>query len=85
MNRQFIFQARNSMPDHMNVSTGQYVGNQRELRDALKRMGDEQYERTGIESNYEPLTPAEMRDPTVHGVTDEGLDQQERAWHDAML
>jgi hypothetical protein len=85
MNRQFIFQARNSMPDHMNIATGQFVGNDTQLRDALKRMGDEQFERTGIESNYEPMTRAEMADPTAHGVTEEGRESQERVWHNAKV
>jgi hypothetical protein len=72
------------MPDHMNVATGQYVGNRVQLHDALKRMNEDQFERTGIEADYVPMTAAEMRDPTAHGVTDEGLDAQERTWHDTL-
>src|SRR5215472_11151731 len=81
--RQYVFQARGAMPDHMNVATGQYVTNRIQLSDALKRMGDGQYERTGITSDYQYMTPAEMRDPSIHGVTEEGLDSQEREWHSA--
>lgn len=60
------------------------MNNERELRDAIKRQSDETSERTGIEHNLEYLTRAEMRDPSAHGVTDEGLQEQERTWHDLM-
>jgi hypothetical protein len=83
--RQYIFQTRASVPEHFNVATGQYVNNTRELRDALARHSDEQSERTGIEHNLEYLTPSEMRDPSAHGVTDEGLEDQRKAWHDGPL
>lgn len=82
--RDYVFQARNSTPEHFNVSAGQYVSNDRELRDAFKRQSDEQSERLGIEHNLVPLTRAEMRDPTVHGVTEEGLDSQSKAHSEAL-
>ena len=70
------------MPEHFNTTVGGYVSNEREMRDALKRVRDEQSERLGIEHNYEYLTRAEMADPSAHGVTDEGLDTTRRVRHD---
>jgi hypothetical protein len=83
--RDYVFQARNSMPEHFNTSIGQNVNNERELRDALKRQSDEQSERLGIEHNLEYLTRSEMADGSAHGVTDEGLESQARSWHDMGL
>lgn len=80
--RDFQFQFRPSTPEHFNTSLGQYVSNERELRDAIKRQSDEASERNGIEHNMEFLTRADMADPSAHGVTDEGLDDTRRAWHD---
>lgn len=69
-----MFNVRNSTPEHFSTAVGGYVSNDRDLRDALKRMSDEQSERVGMDHNYEYLTRSEMADPTAHGVTEEGLD-----------
>lgn len=82
--RDFVFQVRTSTPEHFNHSVGAYVSNERELRDAFKRISDDQSERTGIEHNHEFLTRAEMADGSAHGVTEEGLDVTARVHHDAM-
>ena len=79
--RQFNFNVRNSMPEHFNYSVGSYVSNERQLRDAIKVVGDEQYHRLGIESDYQYLSPSDMADASAHGVTEEGLDDTARATH----
>lgn len=83
--RDYVFQARSSMPEHFNHAVGVNVNNERELRDAIKRQSDEVSERTGIEHNMDFLTRAEMADQKAHGVTDEGLEEQSRSWRDMGL
>jgi len=83
--REFVFQHRPSMPEHFSHAIGRPVLNERDLRDALKRQSDEQSERLGIEHNLDFLTRAEMADPSVHGVTGEGLEESRREWHDMGL
>ena len=78
-NRQFSFNVRNSLPEHFNHSVGSYVSNERQLRDALKVISDEQSARVGMDHNYEYLSPADMADASAHGVTEEGLDDTRRA------
>lgn len=83
--RDYVFQTVNSMPEHFNNTLGRPVNNERDLRDGLKRLSDEASERNGIETNLEYLTRAEMADPRAHGVTDEGLEDTRREWHDLGL
>jgi hypothetical protein len=83
--RDWVFQTRNSTPEHFNTTLGRPVNNERDLRDGLKRLSDEQSERNGIEQNFEFLTRAEMADSGAHGVTDEGLEQTRREWRDLGL
>ena len=66
--RIFDFQARASLAEHFNMAAGQYVNNQREFRDALKRRSDEVSERLGIEHDFQPLTAAEVRDHDAHAI-----------------
>lgn len=67
------------MPEHFNHAVGSYVSNEREFRDALKVMSEEQSYRVGIDHEYEYLSPADMADASAHGVTEEGLEATERA------
>jgi hypothetical protein len=78
--RDFVFNLQPSNPEHFSHTVGGYVSNDYELKEAMKRMSDEQSERVGMEHKYEYLTRAEVVDPTAHGVTTEGLDTTERAW-----
>jgi putative FmdB family regulatory protein len=50
----FMVPGPNAMPDraHFNYSVGQYVTNQRDFEDKLKRKGEEMSNRLGIEHNY---------------------------------
>ena len=82
--RHYSFNIGKSIPEHFNNSTGTYVNTERELRDHLKFMSDEESARIGMDHNYEYLSPADMQDPAAHGVTEEGLDSTNRTWHDAL-
>jgi hypothetical protein len=67
------------MPEHFNYSVGSYVSNERQLRDALKVASDQASHKSGMDTEYEYLTAADMAEPSAHGVTDEGLDDTRRA------
>lgn len=73
------------MPEHFNHSVGSYVSNERQLRDALKVASQEASRRSGMDTNYEFMSPADMADAGSHGVTDEGLEDSYRARHDGAL
>ncbi|MGI0133620.1 MAG: hypothetical protein ACREBW_01510 [Candidatus Micrarchaeaceae archaeon] len=73
--RVFSFNFRPSMPDHFNNYAGKYVRNEREYRDSLKRLSDDNTAQSGIPHSYVPLTRAEMMDPSVVGVTGESIDR----------
>lgn len=83
--RDFAFFFKPDTPEHFNHSIGQYVTNERELRDAIKRQSDEASERNGIEHNLEFMTRADMADMSAHGVTEEGLEESRREWRDMGL
>lgn len=83
--RHFAFNIGRSIPEHFNNSTGTYVSNERELRDQLKMMSDEESGRIGMDHEYTYLSPSDMMDAEAHGVTEEGLDTTHRTWHDARV
>ena len=56
------------MGEHWNQAVGEYVSNRQEFHDALKRKSDEVSERLGIEHDFQPMTPSELRDPTAAAV-----------------
>lgn len=66
---------RLSLRAHWNNTVGQYVSNDREFRDALKRGSEEASVRTGIDHNFQPV---DGREKEALGVTDHGLEEQER-------
>jgi hypothetical protein len=80
--RHFSFGIVRSVPEHFNYSVGSYVSNERQLRDAIKVISEEQTYRTGVEHDYEYLSRADLADATAHGVTEEGLDDTYRTQHD---
>ena len=57
---------------HFNHTTGQVVHNRRDFHDQLKYKNDEMSERTGFESNYQPV---DLRDKEACHVTDEGINE----------
>ncbi len=77
--RQFVFQVRTSMPEHFNHSIGSYVTNEHQIKEALKVISEQQSHRNGIEHNFEYLSRSDLADASAHGVTDEGLEETQRA------
>lgn len=73
--RRFSFSIARSIPEHFNHSTNSYVNNVRELKDTLKHQADTNSSATGIDHNYEYLSPADMSDISSRGVTTEGLNE----------
>lgn len=71
LSRIFSVSIKTSMPEHYNHSAGEYVSNERQLRDSFKRQSAMASERTGIEHNFVPVDP---QDRKKLGVTAEGLD-----------
>jgi hypothetical protein len=71
--RRFSFSIVHSIPEHFNNNTGTYVNNERQLRDQLKYQSDVESLATGLDHNYEYLSPADMTDLSSRGVTTDGL------------
>lgn len=69
--RVFGFSYKPAMPEHFNPTTGTYVPNEQAFKDDLKRASEKATLRTGIEHNYTPTDPTDMKSA---GVTQEGLD-----------
>lgn len=68
--RVFSFSIARSMPAHYNQSAGQYISNERELKDVFKAQSEAATERTGIEHHFIPVDP---QDKERLGVTSAGL------------
>lgn len=77
--RVWAFTHSNSMPEHFNNAVGDFVTNKQQFYDGLKRQSEEHTIRTGVEHDYQPIDPSDMKDQSAHGVTDEGLDATHRA------
>ena len=77
--RVWTFTTGRGMPEHFNNAIGEHVTNQRAFYDGLKRKSEADSIRTGMEHDYQPVDPSDMRDPSLHGVTEEGLDDTYRA------
>lgn len=76
--RVFAFTTSTSMREHWNTAVGQYVSNRYEMSEALKRQSEQASIRTGIDHNYEMVSPSEMMDPTAHGASEDGLEETRR-------
>lgn len=70
-------QTQRPMPRHFNQSVGKEIGSMRQFRDELKRKGDAEYARTGIETDYQPLDP-EIARKQVERSEAQGLDATNR-------
>lgn len=81
--RTWSFTTSMGMKEHFNNSVGQYVRNSREFNDELKRKSESESLRTGMDVDYQPIDPSDMRDPSAHGVTEEGLEETYRASYDS--
>lgn len=73
--RRVSFSFRRSLAPHFNQSTGNYVSNERDFADQLKRKSEEATLRTGMEHNY---VPVDVTDAKALGVTDDGLEVTKR-------
>ena len=80
--RVFSFNVTTSMREHWNTAVGEYVSNSREMSDSLKRKSEEMSVRTGIDHDYQYVSPAEMADPSAHGASRENLEETNRRFHD---
>ena len=76
--RQFSFYTSGSLKEHWNAAVGRYVSNRHDMDEALKRQSDEISVRTGIDHQYEYVSPAEMADSSAHGVSEDGLEESRR-------
>lgn len=81
--RVWAFTTGKGMPEHFNNAVGEFVSSKQQFYDGLKRKSEESYVRTGLEADYQPVDPSDMRDPSAHGVTEDGLEATYRAHHDA--
>jgi hypothetical protein len=81
--RSFQFNHSPGFAEHFNHSIGQYVNNNREFTDGLKRQSAEATERIGMNVDLQPLSPSEMAEASAHGVTEEGLYESRKAMRDA--
>lgn len=70
LKRVFSFSIKPTMPEHYNNSAGQYISNEKQLKDVFKVQSEQATERTGIEHNFVPVHPD---DREKLGVTSEGL------------
>lgn len=68
------------MPEHFSDQLGTNVTSERNFNDTLKRQAEEYTARTGMEVTYDKVDPT---DPSASGVTEAGLESQERAHHNA--
>jgi hypothetical protein len=71
----FSFYTHTGMKEHWNTAVGAYVSNRQQMDDALKRQSEVASVRTGVDHDYQYVSPAEMADPSAHGVTEDGLNR----------
>ena len=77
MKRLYSVNVHRPMARHFNQSVGKEIGSERQFRDELKRKGDAEYARTGIETDYQPLDP-EIARKQVEKSGGAGLDSTNR-------
>lgn len=83
--RQFAFYVSGGLKEHWNNAVGQYVSNEHQMNEALKRQSEEMSVRTGMDHNYQYVDPSEMRDASAHGVSEDNLETTRQVRHDAGL
>jgi hypothetical protein len=70
------------MKEHWNSAVGQYVSNRQDMTEALKRQSEEASVRTGMDHDFQMVDPADMRDPSAHGVNEDNLEGTRKILHD---
>jgi hypothetical protein len=78
----FSFYTGTGMKEHWNTAVGRYVSNRHDMDETLKRQSDEASVRTGIDHDYQYVSPAEMADPNAHGVSEDALEPTRKRFHD---
>lgn len=76
--RVFSVSMQRPMQEHFNHTVGQPISDPKQFARALSRKGEEYTERTGIETNYQPI---DLQDRSALGVTDAGLDATRKRMH----
>lgn len=82
--RDYSFNLAPSFQEHFNNALGRYVSNNRDFTDGLKIQSAEMSERMSQTVDLQPLSPAEMREASAHGVTEEGLYETRKQMHDSI-
>lgn len=76
--RKYSIVVERPMHEHWNVTTNSAISSDRQFRNELRRMSDEQMLKTGIPCNYEPVDPDMIR-AKVQENGAVGLDATNRA------
>jgi predicted nucleic acid-binding Zn ribbon protein len=74
LGRVYSVSIKKSFREHWNAATGQYVTSSRQHADLLKAQSEAQTLRTGIETRYVPVDPADAK--AVYGITDEAIEEE---------
>jgi len=75
--RKYSIVVERPMQEHWNITTNSPISSDRQFRDELKRMSEQQMLKTGIPCNYEPVDPEMMR-KHVESTDAIGLDATNR-------
>lgn len=75
--RKYSIRLEKPMQEHWNITTNSPISSDRQFRDELKRMSEQQMLKTGIPCNYEPVDP-EMIRAHVESTGAVGLDATNR-------
>lgn len=80
--RVYSFAIKSSFVPHYNTSVGKFVSSQSEFNSELRRLSDQQTERTGITHNY---VSRELGDSAAFHTTEDGMDDFSRYHHDNLV
>lgn len=80
--RVYSFAIKTSFVPHYNPSVGKFVSSQSEFDSELRRLSDQQTERTGITHNY---VSRELGDSAAFHNTEDGMDDFNRYHHDNII
>lgn len=78
--RVFAVSLHRPMMPHFNTSVGREITSMRGFKDALAQKSEDYTRTTGIEANFQPIMPGDIKRPN-----DDGLDGTNRARHKAGL
>jgi DNA-directed RNA polymerase subunit RPC12/RpoP len=80
--RKFSFSVSTGLQEHWNTAVGQYVKNERDMSEALKRQSEAMSIRTGIDHDYQYVDPADMKEAGAHGVNEDTLEPTRKIQRD---